>query len=98
MRSLQKLSGTTVLRIPDGLLTDDLIDSLEIRHGYRWTKLVVSPKLWAHGNPPSRELPEILIIGRKILLEDGETHSLRFNRMLQALSQRNQITGGKRLG
>ncbi len=94
---MQKLSGTTVLRIPDGLRTDDLMESLEVGHGYRWTKLVVSPKLWAHGNPPSGELPEVLIIGRKILLDDGDTHSMRFNRMLQALSHRSQITGGRRL-
>jgi hypothetical protein len=85
-----------VLRIPDGLLTEDLMESLEIGHGYRWTKLVVSPKLWAHGNPPSSDLPEVLIIGKKILLEDGETHSLRFNRMLQALNQRSHLTGGRR--
>jgi hypothetical protein len=84
-----------VLRIPDGLLVADLLDSLEIGHGYRWTKLVVSPKLWVHGNPPSSELPEVLIIGRKILLEDGDRYSLRFNRMLQALSQRSQLTGGR---
>ncbi|MFW9850807.1 MAG: hypothetical protein ACFFF4_16895 [Candidatus Thorarchaeota archaeon] len=92
---MQKLNGTTILRIPEGLLIEDLLDSLEVGHGYVWTRLVVSPKIWIYGSPPSSELPELLIIGRNILLEDNESLSQSFSRMLQALSHRSQVLGGR---
>jgi len=90
---LQKLSGTTMIPIPGSLLIDELLESLEIGHGYRWTKLVTSPKLWVHGNPPPGELPEILIIGRMILIDGGDEYAMRFDRMLRALAQRSNLVG-----
>ncbi|MDF1541032.1 MAG: hypothetical protein P1Q69_19200 [Candidatus Thorarchaeota archaeon] len=90
---MQKLSGTTMIPIPEDILIDELLENLGVGHGYRWTKLVTSPKLWVHGDPPPGDLPEILIIGKMIVIDGGEEYTMRFHRMLQALAQRSNLVG-----
>ncbi|MFW9953806.1 MAG: hypothetical protein ACFFD3_04560 [Candidatus Thorarchaeota archaeon] len=95
---MQRLSGTSMLAIPGNLKIEELMNNLEIGHGYVWTRLTEYPKLWAHGNPPPGDLPEVLIIGRMLLFEGKEEYSERFRRMLQALSQHYQIAEGGSIG
>ncbi len=95
---MKYLHNTIRLPIPPTLSISYLIESLELGHGYKWTRLITSPKPLIHGKPPLGDLPEVLIIGRNILLEDGEEYIVRFRRMMQALAQQNQVIGGKQVG
>lgn len=91
MNQLQNLNGTVMITIPESLLIDDLLVNLEVGHGYTWTRLVAKPKLWIHGNPPAGDLPEILIIGKRILIDGGDVYATQFRRMLHALARRGKM-------
>ena len=92
---MKQLHNTVRIQIPPTLAVSYLITSLEIGHGYTWTRLLSTPKLLIHGRPPIGTLPEILIYGKDVLLENGEEYLVRFRRMLHALAQQNQLTGGR---
>ncbi|MFW9931946.1 MAG: hypothetical protein ACFFDR_04750 [Candidatus Thorarchaeota archaeon] len=92
---MKPFHNTSRIQIPPTLSVEYLISSLEIGHGYSWTRLLSSPKLIIHGKPPLGDLPEVLIYGKSILLENGDEYLLRFRRMLQALAQQSQIVGGR---
>lgn len=95
---MKQLYNTSALHIPSRLPIDFLKDALEVGHGYHWTTLLTTPRLCIHGNPPVGDLPEIMIVGKTILIEGNPECSARFRRMLQALAHQHQLTGGARVG
>ncbi len=92
---MKQLHNTVRIQVPPTLTISYLVSSLEIGHGYTWTRLLSTPKPLIHGRPPIGTLPEILIYGKDILLENGEEYLVSFRRMLQALAQQNQQSGGR---
>ncbi len=92
---MEQLHNTTKLSLPLNLPVSVLMNNLEIGHGYKWIRLLSSPKPWIYGKPPSRELPEVLIIGKDILLETDSENIHRFQRLLQALSHESILLGGR---
>jgi len=68
MQSHEQRAG---IEIPDGVKVDDIMRSLEIGHGYKWTVLTRKPLLIAHGQPTIGNMPEILITGSKPMVIAG---------------------------
>jgi hypothetical protein len=95
---LKRLHNTLTLHIPSHLPVAFLKDALEVGHGYHWTTLLTDPQLCIHGNPPVGDLPEIVIVGKTILIEGSSECFARFRRMLQALAHQCELTGGDRVG
>ncbi|MFW9808790.1 MAG: hypothetical protein ACFFE6_05335 [Candidatus Thorarchaeota archaeon] len=60
------------LEIPNGVKSEDIMRSLELGHGYKWTILIRSPLLVAHGNPTLGNMPELLMTGNRSLVIAGE--------------------------
>jgi hypothetical protein len=61
------------LEIPAGVKPEDIMRSLELGHGYKWTVLTRQPLLVAHGNPTLGNMPELLITGnRSIVIAGGD--------------------------
>lgn len=62
----------TGIEIPDGVKVADIMRSLEIGHGYKWTVLTRQPLLIAHGAPRAESsMPEILLTGSKPMVVAG---------------------------
>jgi len=62
----------TGIEIPDGVKISDIMRSLEIGHGYKWTVLTKQPLLIAHGTPRvESSMPEILLTGSKPMVVAG---------------------------
>ena len=61
----------TGLEIPPGVRPDDIMRSLELGHGYKWTVLTREPLLVAHGNPTLGNMPELLMTGTESLVVAG---------------------------
>lgn len=68
MQSHEQRSG---VEIPEGVKVDDIMRSLAIGHGYRWTVLTRKPLLIAHGAPTIGNMPEILLTGSKPMVVSG---------------------------
>ncbi|MGY5879077.1 MAG: hypothetical protein RTV31_02455 [Candidatus Thorarchaeota archaeon] len=68
MQSHEQRAG---VEIPQGVKVDDIMRSLEIGHGYRWTILTRKPLLIAHGQPTIGNMPEILLTGSKPMVVAG---------------------------
>jgi hypothetical protein len=61
------------LEIPACVKPEDIMRSLELGHGYKWTVLTRQPLLVAHGNPTLGNMPELLITGnRSIVIAGGD--------------------------
>jgi hypothetical protein len=72
------------LEIPHGVTPEDIMRSLELGHGYKWTVLTRSPLLVAHGNPTLGNMPELLMTGnRSIVVAGGDPAYV--NRIRQVL-------------
>jgi len=85
------------IEIPNGVKVDDIMRSLEIGHGYKWTILTRKPLLIAHGQPTQGNMPEILLTGNKPMVVAGGdvayTERIRnVLEMLQRQSHRVQFT------
>ena len=59
------------VEIPQGVKVDDIMRSLAIGHGYKWTVLTRKPLLIAHGQPTIGNMPEILLTGTKPMVVAG---------------------------
>lgn len=73
------------LDIPDGLSAEQLMRTMSAGHGYRWTVLSTSPVLVAHGESPSSELAELLIIDRDLVFARDTVFEERLIRLLEAI-------------
>ena len=63
------------------------MDSLSVGHGYSWIVLVPTPLRIAHGSTSGGDLPELLIVGKILLMSGGnEVYISRLRRMLEVLS------------
>ena len=63
------------------------MDSLSVGHGYSWIVLVPTPLRIAHGNASDGDMPELLIVGKTLLMSGGnEVYIGRLRRMLEVLS------------
>jgi hypothetical protein len=61
------------LEIPPGVKSEDIMRSLQLGHGYKWTVLTRRPLLVAHGNPTLGNMPELLLTGnRSIVIAGGD--------------------------
>jgi hypothetical protein len=59
------------LEIPLGVKPEDIMRSLELGHGYKWTVLTRRPLLVAHGNPTLGNMPELLMTGNRTIVVAG---------------------------
>ena len=59
------------LEIPIGVKPEDIMRSLELGHGYKWTVLTRRPLLVAHGNPTLGNMPELLMTGNRSIVVAG---------------------------
>ena len=59
------------LEIPLGVKPEDIMRSLELGHGYKWTVLTRQPILVAHGNPTLGNMPELLLTGSRTIVVAG---------------------------
>lgn len=72
------------LEIPPGVKPEDIMRSLELGHGYKWTVLARQPLLVVHGNPTLGNMPELLMTGnRSIVVAGGDPAYV--NRLKQVL-------------
>lgn len=86
------LNVTSQIELEDDSLAEILIQAMQTGHGYDWKFLVRSPKPIAHGQSCKCSLPDLTIVGRRVLIwgGDSETHH-RLRRVVENLSKR---TGG----
>ncbi|TFG28965.1 hypothetical protein EU528_10445 [Candidatus Thorarchaeota archaeon] len=94
MQSHEKRVG---VEIPSGVKVDDIMRSLAIGHGYKWTVLTKQPLLIAYGAPTIGNMPELLLTGTKpIVVAGGDAVYVERIRnileMLQRQSHRVQFT------
>jgi hypothetical protein len=63
------------------------MDSLSVGHGYSWIVIVPTPLRIAHGSTSGDDMPELLIVGKTLLMSGGdEVYISRLRRMLEVLS------------
>ena len=75
------------ITIPTSLRPQAVMDSLTVGHGYNWIILVPTPRRIAHGSTSSGDMPELLIVGKTLLMSGGkEVYIRRLRRMLEVLS------------
>ena len=80
------------LEIPVGVKLEDIMRSLELGHGYKWTILTRRPLLVAHGNPTLGNMPELLVTGnRSIVVAGGDPAYVdRLRQVLDMLQRHSQ--------
>jgi hypothetical protein len=80
------------LEIPPGVKPEDIIRSLELGHGYKWTVLVRRPLLVAHGNPTLGNMPELLLTGNRTIVIAGGNPAYvdRLRQVLDMLQRHSQ--------
>ena len=82
------MPDTDIIEIPDGLSAGEVMDILENGHSYEWMVLLREPRLVATGSVPQGRMPELVLIGRRIMLTDREGHSERLRNLLNILGRR----------
>ncbi len=77
------------LEIPLGVKPEEIMRSLELGHGYKWTVLTRRPLLVAHGNPTLGNMPELLVTGnRSIVVAGGDPAYVdRLKQVLEVLQR-----------
>ncbi len=98
-----KSGDRIALELPVGVTQESLMHSLEMGHGYNWTVLTKSPALIAHGLPKVNNMPEILLIGKDMLIVSGSdtVYAERLQRVLEMLRRQimsHSTTGGTVVG
>jgi hypothetical protein len=80
------------LEIPPGVTPEEIMRSLELGHGYKWTVLTRRPLLVAHGNPTLGNMPELLMTGnRSIVVAGGDpAYVERLRQILDMLHRHSQ--------
>ena len=75
------------ITIPTSLRPQAVMDSLSVGHGYSWIVIVPTPLKIAHGSTSGDDMPELLIVGKTLLMSGGdEVYINRLRRMLEVLS------------
>ena len=75
------------ITIPTSLRPQAVMDSLSVGHGYSWIVLVPTPVRIAHGSTSGGDMPELLIVGKTLLMSGGDDVYIdRLRRMLEVLS------------
>ncbi len=75
------------ITIPTSLRPQAVMDSLSVGHGYSWIVIVPTPLKIAHGSTTGDDMPELLIVGKTLLMSGGdEVYISRLRRMLEVLS------------
>ena len=75
------------ITIPTSLRPQAVMDSLSVGHGYSWIVIVPTPLRIAHGSTSGDDMPELLIVGKTLLMSGGdEVYISRLRRMLEVLS------------
>jgi hypothetical protein len=70
---MQSHNQRTGVEIPEGVKVNDIMRSLAIGHGYKWTILTKKPLIIAYGAPTIGNMPELLLTGTKpIVVAGGE--------------------------
>jgi len=59
------------VEIPEGVKVEEIMRSLAIGHGYKWTVLTREPLIIAHGAPSIGNMPELLLTGNKPIVVAG---------------------------
>lgn len=81
------------LEIPHGVKPEDIMRSLELGHGYKWTVLTRSPLLIAHGNPTLGNMPELLMTGNRSIIVAGGNPAYvgRLRQVLEMLQRHSKL-------
>jgi hypothetical protein len=98
-----KSGDRIAIELPVGVTQESVMHSLEMGHGYNWIVLTKSPALVAHGSSELDNMPEILLIGEKILIISGSdtVYAERLQRVLEMLKRQIKSassTGGAVVG
>jgi len=77
------------IAIPSGVNPKDIMKSLIIGHGYRWTVLTEQPILIAFGESTVSDMPELLITGNKsvVVACGNENYTNRIKNILDMLQR-----------
>ena len=88
------------LEIPPGVKPEEIMRSLELGHGYKWTVLVRRPLLVVHGTPTIGNMPELLMTGnRSIVVAGGDPAYVdRLRQVLDMLQRHSQRLSAKQGG
>jgi hypothetical protein len=77
------------VEIPFNVRDEDIMQSLDMGHGYKWTVLIRQPVIIAHGAPTIGNMPELLITGdRTLIIEGGDPAYVERIRQVLAILQR----------
>jgi hypothetical protein len=86
------LNVTSQIELDSDFLAEILVQAMQTGHGYNWKYLVRSPRPIAHGQSTKGSLPDLTIIGRRVLIWGGDTEiHRRLKRVVDTLSKQ---TGG----
>ena len=88
MDPLFAVPNTDIIEIPEALSSREVMDILHDGHSYEWMILLREPRLVATGAVPDGRMPELVLIGRRIILTDREGHSDRLQNLLDILKRR----------
>jgi hypothetical protein len=82
----------TGLKIPDGVTSESLMQTLKLGHGYRWRILVKDPAIIAHGATVHGNMPEVLLLGgRTLVIAGGDSaYAARIETVLAMLNRQSQ--------
>jgi hypothetical protein len=82
------------VEIPFNVREEDIMRSLEMGHGYKWTVLIRQPVIVAHGAPTIGNMPELLMAGDRTLIVDGgdPAYVERIRQVLAMLQRQTHIT------
>lgn len=80
------------LEIPTSVRPEEIMRSLEIGHGYKWTVLTRQPILIAHGSPTLGNMPELLMTGNRSIVVAGGNPAYveRLRQVLDMLQRHSQ--------
>ena len=82
------VADTDIVEMPNGLSAKVLMDTLEDGHGYTWMVMVREPRLVAWGSVKHGTMPEIILIGKRIMLTDTEGNAARLRNLMDLLARR----------
>lgn len=79
---------SNIIELPHGLSAGEVMDTLRDGHSYTWRILVKEPRLMAWGTVRQGRMPEIILVGRRMMLSDTEGDAERLRNLLDLLARR----------
>ncbi len=79
---------TEIIERPTGLSAGEVMDTLRDGHDYSWRVMVREPNLVAWGSVRHGNMPEIILVGRRIMLTDTEGNTERLRTLMELLVRR----------